>query len=116
MSATAFAARTRLPATCVAGVVEERLESVRHRWNQFGLEAQVDVAGGEDGILVSYRLTVAGRPDAAVVHAAFRDDLDGVLAALTAPAPATWDLAAMARAAVEAAPAVRWTVDADAAV
>jgi hypothetical protein len=111
-----FTARTRLPAAWGAGAVDERLESVRRRWNQFGLHVQVDVAGDADGILLTYRLTVAGRPDPHDVHAAFRCDLDAVLAALATPDPADWDLAAMARAQDDARPPVGWNWTADPAV
>ena len=120
MTSTSCAARARLPAAwgAAAAAVDRRLDSVRHRWNQFGLQAVVEVAADAGGIAVAYRLSVAGRPDAEAdaVHAAFRADLDAVLAALSAPEPATWDLEAMARAQAEPAPTVRWTWDADTAV
>ncbi len=111
-----FTARTRLPAAWDADAVDDRLDSVRRRWNQFDLQAQVNVAGDGDGILLEYRLTVAGRPDAHDVHAAFRGDLDAVLAALAEPTPATWDLAAMAQAQDASRPPPPWTWTADPAV
>jgi hypothetical protein len=117
VTSPSFAARARLPATWGAAAVDDRLASVRHRWNQFGLQAHVEVAADAGGIAVGYRLTVAGRPDADEVHAAFRADLDSVLAALSVPEPALGDLEAMARAqADEPAPTVRWTWEADTAV
>lgn len=117
MTSASFAARARLPAVRDAAAVDDRLDSVRHRWNQFGLQAHVEVAADAAGIAVGYRLIVAGRPQADEVHAAFRADLDSVLEALSAPEPATWDLEAMAAAQAEpTVPTVRWTWDADTVV
>lgn len=101
-----FAALTRLapdPAGASAAVVDEQLESLRRRWNQHGIEAVIGAADDLGGVVVvRYRLSVAaGHAEPSVVHAAFRDDLDRALAAVTdrSQPPDAWDLASLAAAA-----------------
>ena len=108
-----FAARTRVsldPATgeaasaaTAAAAVDEQVESLRHRWNQHGIEALISTADDRDRVVVlRYRLSVgAGHAEPNVVHQAFREDLNRVLAGLTdrAPPPDAWDLASLAAAA-----------------
>ncbi|HEU0318303.1 MAG TPA: hypothetical protein VFR49_13290 [Solirubrobacteraceae bacterium] len=96
-----FAARTRLPAEwpATAAAVDAGLESCRRRWNQYGVETVIEVAGDRHGVTVRYRLVVSGHPDPSAVHAAFRGDLDDALRPPTRAAapPDDWDLEAMAR-------------------
>jgi hypothetical protein len=110
--ADVFAARTLLPAAFGGGApaVDGQLDSCRHRWNQFGLEALIRAQADRAQTIVRYRLTVSGHADPDAIHAAFRGDLDAALGRLARPpaVPETWDLEAMARAAaapVDPAPA-----------
>lgn len=99
MEACVFRARTRLPPEwgLEAAAVEEHLESLRRRWNQFGFEALIRASTAPGGITLRYRLTCPGLPDAQAVHAAFRDDLDRGLRGLATPPPVSWNLEELAR-------------------
>ncbi len=103
-----FAARTLLSAEGPddAARVDARLESCRRRWNQYGVETEIEVAGDRRGVCVGYRLIVSGHPDPPAVHAAFRGDLSDALRPSPGAElpPGDWDLEAMARAA-DGAPA-----------
>ncbi|MEA2300900.1 MAG: hypothetical protein QOE44_1435 [Solirubrobacteraceae bacterium] len=95
-----YVGRARLPpgpgfgSRVPEAVADAGLESVRRRWNQFGIEAKVAVGAEPESTVIHYRLSISGHPDAEAVHAAFRDDLRqaaGAILTRAAPPP-SWSL------------------------
>jgi hypothetical protein len=94
-------------------VADAGLESLRRRWNQFGIEAKVAVRRESETVVIHYRLSVSGHPDAEAVHAAFREDLRqaaGALLTRAAPPP-SWSLEELGR--VVSAPPPELTYEPD---
>ncbi|MCA1690431.1 MAG: hypothetical protein LC720_08425 [Actinobacteria bacterium] len=97
-------------------VAEDGLESLRRRWNQFGIEMLVAVRRESGTVVIHYRLSVSGHSghsDAEAVHAAFREDLRqaaGALLTRAAPPP-SWSLEELGRLAGDPPPELTYESD-----